>query len=198
MVLGRPIVGVLMERGAFDAQAATATALALGWYAIGLPGHALIEIIDRVFYAERDTATPVRVAAGAVLLNVVGSLILMRTELSFGGLALASSVAALVEAAVLAAILHRRLGWLPPGALVGFGWRVGLAAVTMGVAAMLLQGVIGLHLDSQGVVGPGPWMGHLILVATVAPLAGLAYVGLSLALGVDDAKRAAQLLWRRP
>lgn len=192
IVLGRPIVGVLLERGAFDAPAATATAFALAWYAVGLPGHAVIEIVDRVFYAQRDTATPVRVAAIAVVLNVVLSVALMRTELSFGGLALANAIAALTEAIVLTALLHRRVGWVRPREFVGFAWRIGLAAVTMGVAAMLLQGVIGAHVNV--VHGAG----QLVLVAVVAPLSVLAYLGLSVALGAEDGKRALELLRHRP
>src|SRR5436189_3713885 len=114
IVLGRQIVGVLLERGAFDPNATTATAFALGLFAIGLPGHAVIEIVDRVFYAERDTRTPLAIAAIAVVINIVLSFLLMQTPLSFGGLALANSAAALTEATLLLAFLLRRMGWTRP------------------------------------------------------------------------------------
>ena len=81
IVLGYPIVGLLFQRGAFDAQATAATAFALAWYAVGLPGHATVEIVNRVFYARHDTATPLRIAAVAAAVNVVLSVLLMRTEL---------------------------------------------------------------------------------------------------------------------
>ncbi len=191
IVLGRPIVSLLLERGEFSSADAAATAFALGWFAIGLPGHSVVEIVARVFYAERDTATPVRIAAGAVAVNVALSLIFMRTELTFGGLALANSVAALAEATILAILLHRRLGWLPVRELAHFAWRIGLAGVTMGVVAMVLQGVL------QPLVDATHWSGQLILVTSVAAAAGMAYVAFAHALGVQDARRAASLMLHR-
>src|SRR5207253_1568383 len=77
IVLGYPIVALLLERGAFDANATWATSFALAWYAVGLPGHAMVEIVDRVFYAQHDTASPLRVAAVGATVNIVLSLILM-------------------------------------------------------------------------------------------------------------------------
>jgi putative peptidoglycan lipid II flippase len=191
VVLGHPIVALLLERGAFDAQDAAATAFALGWFAIGLPGHAIIEIVDRVFYAERDTATPVRVAAAAVGINVALSLILMRTGLSFGGLALANSIAALTEATLLTVFLHRNFGWVPFRQLRDFGWRVGLASVTMGVIAMLLQGFLGEILDSTG------WSGRLILVISVTAASALSYLGLAHILAVQEVRFVGRLVARR-
>ena len=191
VVLGRPIVGLLLQRGEFTPADAAATAFALGWFAIGLPGHSVIEIVDRVFYAERNTATPVKVAAGAVALNVALSLILMRTGLSFGGLALANSIAALTEAAILAYLLNRRLHWLRLSELLSFGWRIGLAATTMGVAAMLLQGVIAPSVSSTH------WTGQLTLVGGVALVAGVAYVCFAHLLGVQDARRVLGLILRK-
>src|SRR5439155_25924387 len=110
--LNRPIVALLLERGQFGPEAAEATAFCLSFYAVGLPGHAAIEMLSRAFYAVRDTATPVRIAAVGGAVNVLLSLALMRTPLSYGGLALANGLAALTEATILAIVLNRRLGWL--------------------------------------------------------------------------------------
>ncbi len=191
IVFGRPLVGLVLERGAFDATAATATAVAVMWYAIGLPGHSVIEIVDRVFYADRDTATPVKVAAGAVALNLTLGLVLMRTPLSYGGLALANSLAALVEATVLSVILHRRTGWVRPRTLLAFGWRIGLAALSMAVIAMLLQGGLALHVDASATPG------RAIVLLVAALLSGLSYIGVSELLGISDARRVAGLLHSR-
>ncbi len=188
IVLGRPLMGVVLERGAFDATAATATAVALMWYALGLPGHGVIEIVDRVFYAERDTATPVKVAAGAVVLNIGLCLVLMRTPLSYGGLALANSAAALIEGTALALILHHRTGWVPGRAFLAFGWRIGLAALCMGVVAMLVQGALALYLDLNVTLG------QLIMLIAATLVGGLTFVGVSELLGIHDARRVASIL----
>jgi putative peptidoglycan lipid II flippase len=191
IVFGRPIVSLVLERGAFLEVHAAATAVALTWYAIGLPGHGVIEIVDRVFYAERDTATPVKVAAAAVAINIALSLVLMRTPLSFGGLALANSLAALAEAFVLAVLLHRRTGWIPGRTFLRFGWRIGLAALTMGVVAMLLQGVLAGHVEGSQAVG------RATIFIVAGGLSALVYVGVSEALGISDARRVAGLLRTR-
>jgi putative peptidoglycan lipid II flippase len=165
--------------------------MALMWYAIGLPGHGVIEIVDRVFYAERDTATPVKVAAAAVALNIAASLVLMRTELSFGGLALANSLAALVEATVLTSLLHRRTGWVRGQAFLHFGWRIGLAALTMAVIAMLLQGAL------AGVIDGSRAIGQAVIFLVAGLLSALGYVAVCEALGISDARRVAGLLRSR-
>jgi putative peptidoglycan lipid II flippase len=161
------------------------------WYAIGLPAHGVIEIVDRVFYAERDTATPVKVAAAAVALNIALSLMLMRTPLSFGGLALANGLAAIVEAIALAVLLHRRTGWIPVRAFVRFGWRIGLAALTMGIIAMLLQGMLAGYVDGSQAIA------HAIILFVAGTLSALVYVAVCEVLGISDARRVARLLRTR-
>ena len=94
IVLGEPLIRLLFERGEFTAEATRATTFALRFYALGLLGHAAVEIVDRVFYAFHDTWTPVRVAVVAIATNLTLSLLLMRTPLGYGGLALANAVAA--------------------------------------------------------------------------------------------------------
>jgi putative peptidoglycan lipid II flippase len=112
IVLGEPLIRLLFERGEFTALSTTMTAYALTFYAIGLAGHATVEIADRVFYALNDTRTPVLIALGAFVLNFALSLLLMRTPLNYGGLALANSLAALAEATILMLVVSRRLSGL--------------------------------------------------------------------------------------
>ena len=107
IVLAGPIVEVLFERGAFVAEAAELTALALAAYAGGLPAFVLIKVFQPGFFARQDTATPVKVAAGAVLLNLTLNLILMQYY-AHVGLAMATAIAAWANTAALAWLLNRR------------------------------------------------------------------------------------------
>ena len=66
IVLGEPIVS-LFERGAWTPQATAATAWALGLYALGIAGFALLEVLSRAFYALEDTWTPVKIGIASVL-----------------------------------------------------------------------------------------------------------------------------------
>jgi len=191
LVLARPTVGLLLERGEFGPEAATATAFALSFYALGLPGHGVIEIVSRAFYAMRDTATPVRVAAGAVILNIALSLILMRTSLGFGGLALANATAAITEATTLSILLQRRLGWIEPGTFFPFLARAGLAALLLAIAALVVLTPLSSHLDID------QWTGQATSLASAGLVGSLVYVVAIRALGVLEPARAVALLLRR-
>ena len=117
LLLRRPIVSMLFERGEFDSRSTDLVAWALLWYAAGLVGHSLVEIISRAFYALKNTRTPVLVGALAMGLNVILSLTL---PIGFervgwaplGGLALANTVATGLEAIVLVWLMRGRLGGL--------------------------------------------------------------------------------------
>ncbi len=140
LVLRRPLVALLFERGAFRASSTEAVAWALAFYALGLVGHAGVEIIVRAFYAFHDTWTPVWVGGLAMGLNVVLSLTLSAAFVwaglpPYGGLALANSVATLLEMGGLMALLRPRLGGLEGRAL---GASVGRGALaTLGMAGLL-------------------------------------------------------------
>ncbi len=54
MVLGEPIVTLVLGRGAFDSQAATAVSRVLLFYALGLSSHSVLEVVTRAFYATHD------------------------------------------------------------------------------------------------------------------------------------------------
>src|ERR1043165_276063 len=62
---------VLFQRGAFGPTEADATAAALAAYAIGLPAFVLVKVMAPGFFARHDTATPVKIAAVTVAVNIV-------------------------------------------------------------------------------------------------------------------------------
>lgn len=103
-----PIIQTLFQRGAFDAAATAGTASALFAYASGLWAFAGVRIVASAFYALKDTATPVRVAAIAMTANIVMNLLLMG-PLRHAGLALATALAAMINLSLLLVALRRRL-----------------------------------------------------------------------------------------
>lgn len=128
-----PIVTVLFERGAFDAATAIATADALRAFAIGLPAYVLIKALTPGFFAREDTATPVRVAVGSMILNVALAATLMQV-LAHVGIALATAISAWVNAATLAWLLRRRGHFTADARLRRVMPRLLLASAVMGVA----------------------------------------------------------------
>lgn len=107
--LAEPIVRILFERGRFDAYSTQITSRALFFYAWGLVSCAMIKLFVNVFYAMQDTRTPVKTMAVSVALNVCLSLVLMR-QLGIGGLALASSLSATINLALLVVQLRAKFG----------------------------------------------------------------------------------------
>ena len=107
MALSGPIVAVLFERGAFDATASSASAMALMAYAFGLPAFVAVKVFQPGFFAREDTRTPVFVSIVAVAINLVLNLILMQF-LAHVGLALATAIASWANAAMLIYLLRKR------------------------------------------------------------------------------------------
>jgi len=114
ILLRTPLVALLYQRGAFTARSTELVAWALLWYAAGLVGHALVEILSRAFYALHDTRTPVIVGVITMGLNIVFSLLFSALFervgwMPHGCLALANSLSTALESVALLILMRRRL-----------------------------------------------------------------------------------------
>jgi putative peptidoglycan lipid II flippase len=173
------IVRVLFERGAFDAADATATAGALGAFALGLPAYVLIKALTPGFFARQDTATPVKVAVVAMTVNIGVAVVLMQV-LAHVGIALATACSAWINAAILAVILHRRGHLVFDARLRGRVPRIVMASFCMAVAlwganqglADFLRGGAGERIAALVALV----MCGLVTFAIVAPLLGAARI----------------------
>lgn len=130
ILLGAPLVRLLLERGAFDARSTQLVTYALSFYALGLVAHSIVEVVSRAYYAVHDTWTPVAVGLAAMAANAALSLAL-RGPLSYGGLALANTLATTGEMVALVLLLRRRLGGLDLRPLGGTAARSASAAACM-------------------------------------------------------------------
>jgi putative peptidoglycan lipid II flippase len=114
ILLREPLISLLYQRREFDEQDVQLVAWALLWYAAGLVGHSVMEVLTRAFYAQQDTKTPVIIGTIAMGLNVVFSFAFARwfSQIGWmphGGLALANSLATALEATALFIFMRRRL-----------------------------------------------------------------------------------------
>ncbi|MGH2492095.1 MAG: murein biosynthesis integral membrane protein MurJ, partial [Candidatus Limnocylindria bacterium] len=135
VVLRRPIVNLLFQYGEFGPDARELVQAAFLFYALGLAGHALIQILARAYYASRDTTTPVALTLISIGANVVLS-VTLAPVFGINGLALANAIATLAEAALLLILLAPRARLR----LVGLGYttlKQVTAALFMGVAMFL-------------------------------------------------------------
>jgi putative peptidoglycan lipid II flippase len=186
ILLRRPLVAFLFQRGAFDAQSTEQVAWALLWFAAGLVGHALLEIVSRAFYAMQDTRTPALVGAGAMSLNIIFSLgfsaLFARIGwMPLGGLALANSLATAIESVLLLWLISRRLQGLDLARI-----RRGLLATFLASATMALVVIAWLFLFE----GQASW----VLGIGGVVLGGVAYWIAALLLKAPEARQLPKLL----
>lgn len=140
ILLRRPLVTVLFERGRFTAIDRELVAWALLFYSLALTALAALEVISRAFYALEDTRTPV--AMGGVQLAVMGvlgwwasfTLFPRLGWLPLGGLALAVSLSNFLEVGLLLWLLRRKMGGIDGRHLADGLWRMSLAGLVMAAA----------------------------------------------------------------
>ena len=95
MVLGRPIVELILQRGYWTEEATLSTHFALVFYSLGLLPIAFLRIITPLYYAREDVMTPFKFGVIALLSNIgLNALFILFTPLEHGGLAFASSISA--------------------------------------------------------------------------------------------------------
>ena len=138
ILLAKPIVSMLFQYGEFNETIAEMTAWALIWYAAGLVGHSIMEVLTRAFYAQQDTKTPVTIGVIAMGLNVVFSIMFSKIFaqmgwIPVGGLALANSLATALEATALFVYMRRRLNGIEGRSIADGAWRVSVAALGMAI-----------------------------------------------------------------
>ncbi len=113
LALVGPITSVAFQRGAFDSSSVNLTAFAFAFYALGLLGMGFWNLYSRIYPAIAKNQIPLYSSLFCALVNVGLSLLLVRTSLKHGGLALASSIAFTLNGAILFAAFNselRRLG----------------------------------------------------------------------------------------
>ena len=107
MAMPHPVIHVLFERGAFDADDARATSVALAAFAAGLPAFVMIKVFSPAFFAREDTRTPMWFALISVVINITGALALF-PFIAYVGVALATTAAGWVNALLLGYTLSKR------------------------------------------------------------------------------------------
>jgi putative peptidoglycan lipid II flippase len=174
VVLAPSIVALIYEHGRFTPADTAATAAALQYYALGLVGYSVVKIVSPSFYALGRSRVPVAVSAASVVANVVLNVLLVRA-MGYRGLALGTSIAALLNAGVLLWMLSRALHGVEAGRILSTFARVTLASLLMGAAAW---GVDWWLRGAMPAAGVGPELLRVIaaIAAALAVLAAASHV----------------------
>jgi putative peptidoglycan lipid II flippase len=203
IVLGQPIVRLIYERGKFDATATSMTAIALVGYSIGLTGYAAIKILSPAFYALNDAKTPMIIAIASIGVNFIGSYFLREWLSHYGvtaetpngyghvGVALATSLVALVNFFALALIMRQRIKRLNGRVIISSFFKIAVASAVLTVVCFACYRIM------LGQFGIGTFLVKLAEVLVPIAFGGAAFVLAARLLRIDELQKVLGMLKRK-
>jgi putative peptidoglycan lipid II flippase len=159
ILLAKPIVRIMFERGDFSPEDTLRTAECLQMYAALLFAQSLSIIVVRALFALRDTKTPAVIMTVCVVVSIALNFMLIG-PLAHMGLALSSSIVAMLGLFLALIALRKRLG---PLQLKNDGkeWvKILIATIVMGVIVAI--GVYYLPIMSGGILQCVMYTGALV------------------------------------
>ena len=191
MAIGEPLIKLLFQQGEFTAAMATTTSEALFFYCFGLFAYSSIQVLNRSFYALKDTLTPVIVAAITIAGNIFLSINLSAGPMGHKGLALAYSLAGILNLVLLLTILRLKVGKLGGSKiLLSFTISTGVSLLMYGVvrqATSYLLGILGFAFK----------LNLLISVSTGIVLGALFYAVLIYLFKLEESELVLNMLRQR-
>lgn len=179
MVLSKPIVSLIFERGAFNALSTAMTASSLFFYSLGIVGYSVVKIAMPSFYSMKDAKTPVLVSVVSVVANLLLNLSL-HSVMGYRGLALGTGLAATINAGLLLFLLSRRLGGIDGARVLASLVKILAASALMGAAAHFAEAWLHSHFAR-------PSLGPYLLRVAGGISAGLGTLALAAwALRIDE------------
>jgi putative peptidoglycan lipid II flippase len=151
LVLARPIVRLLYERGRFGPDATEGTAAALVFYAVGLVAYTSVKVLAPAFYALGTPRVPLLASGLAVLTNVAVN-VAFYERFGFRAVALGTALGAIANAVFLASAFERRHGGLlGDGAFLRVA-KMGMGALVMAAALLPLGSWLEGAAGTQGLL----------------------------------------------
>jgi putative peptidoglycan lipid II flippase len=187
ILLRRPVIELLFERGEFTAGMSARTAAVTLAYSTAIWAYCGLHVLSRAFYALGRPGTPAAVAAGAVLANVALNLALV-WPLAEAGLAAATALTAALQVALLWWLLCRAGMVSKPGRLAATVGKTLIAAACM---AAVCAGTMVVLPEGRGLAT------KLLRAAAPAGTGALAYVVAAAVLRIDELRAVARRIFRR-
>lgn len=192
ILLAQPIIAVIYQHGRFTAEATRQTAAALQFYAIGLVAYSAVKVLAPAFYAIDRRYLPMMVSIFSIAVNfVLNWFFMFNVGLGHRGLALAVSLVAIINFALLYIMMQKHAGSLETGAFFGL---LGKLVIPLGLLAgicWLSMGTIfqpGMHLaEWQRIFG-------VLLVIFVA---AAVFFGSAFLFRVDEVRDVVHLVRRK-
>jgi putative peptidoglycan lipid II flippase len=186
VALRMPLIGLIYQHGVFRAADAALTGSALFFYGLGVAPQLADELLPRAFFALQDARTPLVINLAVVAVNIALSVLLVR-HFGLGGIALALTLAALLEMLLLLLFLRPKVPGLLDASFLRDLAALVIAGLAAGIAAFVVNALIG-HLPLPPFLRD---LGRLLF----GGLAGAgAYAAVAAALGWREHERIIGLL----
>lgn len=166
MLLGEDVVRLFFQRNAFTASDTAMTASALFYYSVGLIASALRLMLNKMFYSFQDTKTPMINGGIAVIVNLILNIFFVRT-MAHNGLALATSISAIVTTLLLLIDLKYKIGRLGLKNILLTGIKISIASTVMGLVVYLLYFKLGAAFPDTGFMELLKLIGTVLIAAIV-------------------------------
>ena len=190
MVLGTPIIRMLFERGAFDAASTARTSAVLFFYSFGLLSYSGEKMIATGFFASQDMKTPVLLGIISLVINAILNLLLM-PFMKEAGLALATSIASIIEFGMLIYYYQKKVSGLPLREILLSYTRIMAASLAMGLICFICY-----QLAKHFI--PGPHLSaQMIRVFSSIVVSVAAYVACCFLFHVSEMKEAFEFLRKK-
>ncbi|AKM08746.1 murein biosynthesis integral membrane protein MurJ [Pelagerythrobacter marensis] len=187
-VTGSAFTRAFYTGGAFTLSDAMATGAVTSALVVGLPAYVLIKVLVPNYFARKDTRTPVFTALAALMLNVALNFLLV-PRLGVVGLALAGSVGAWANVALLYLLLARGDRFRLTLRVAGRIARIVLAAALMGAA-------LWYAMPYGAAYYAGNALERIAAIAVLVAVGGVIYFVLAIVLGVLDRATLNRLMRR--
>lgn len=148
LIFSKEIVTLIFKRGKFDENDVILVSGVLFYYAIGLIGLGIRDVLSNAFYALKMTRIPLINSVEMVIINVIMSIILSRF-MGLNGLALGSSIATIFGAVNLYIKLEKQIGKIKSKAIVNNGIKVLISVISMAIISKLIFILLNIKLSSN-------------------------------------------------
>jgi putative peptidoglycan lipid II flippase len=177
ILFASPLLSTIFQRGAFlwgDVQQAS---LSLIGFSIGLPFFMAMKVLVPAFFSRQNTKTPMLIALLSLFINIfLNYLLAFYLELGHLGLAIASSISAIVSVFILSFILKKEGLISFAGIFSAFSFKVLIASVALIFFLTIFNQYFNFELFTQA-----QRLMHLF-VAVISSL--IIYFGVSFFLGI--------------
>jgi len=195
VVLAKPIVALLYQHGRFGPVDTIQTAQALWAYALGLAAFSAVRVLVPVCYSLGMTRLPVTISFITIAANVILNFALM-VPLQHRGLALATSIASVLNFTLLFELLRRKIGRLGGSGIARAVGKILLASAVAGAAGYFTAAATAHAMGSEGLLAR-------TMIVGLGFLAGLlTYLAACVVLRIEEAApaflAAARVLGARP